>query len=138
MDPITAAIVAGVTAGAADVAPQAVKDAYGALKGALKRKFGADSKIVNAVNDVQEEPDYEPNQQDLAGRVKQTNAASDSELLELAKALVEALQTTTQGQQAMSKYNIDVSGGHVGVIGDNAHVKGGIHFGAKPGDDRQA
>ncbi len=89
------------------------------------------------MDDVEEEPDYKPNQQDLAGRVEQTNAASDSELLDLAKALVEALQTTTAGQHAMSKYNIDVSRGYVGVIGDNARVEGGIYFGSKPSDDGQ-
>jgi hypothetical protein len=39
---------------------------------------------------------------------------------------------STLGTTAPSKYTINIHGGQVGAIGDNAHVEGGIHFGAPP------
>jgi hypothetical protein len=131
MDPITAAILAalaaGVVAGATEVGTKLIVDAYEALKAALKKKFGPDSKVVEAVNTLEKEPDFKPNQEALAGRVEQVKAAADPELVKLAQALVEALKTTAEGQQAVSKYHIQDS--QVGVVGDKAHVEGGIHFG---------
>jgi hypothetical protein len=132
MDPITgailAALAAGVVTGVTEVGKKLLVDAYDALKAAIKKKFGPDSKIAQAVAKVEEEPDYEPNQADLAGRVEQTQAAQDPELVKLAQALLDALKDTDAGQQAISKYNVQDS--QAGVIGDRAHVEGGVHFGA--------
>jgi len=128
MDPITLAIVAALAGG---VAEGVVASAYNALKDALKKKHGADSKIVQAVNAVEEEPDFKPNQETLAGRVEQVHAAQDQELLTLAQQLVAALEKTAAGQQALSKYNIHAENSEIGNIGDNAYIPGGIHFGSK-------
>lgn len=128
MDPITAAILAALAAG---IAEGLGATAYNALKEAIQRKFGKDSKLSQAMAVVEQEPDFEPNQTALAGRVQQTNAAQDPELLDLAERLTEALRQTPAGQQAVSKYHIEVQGGQVGVIGDNATIKGGLHFGDK-------
>jgi hypothetical protein len=65
----------------------------------------------------------------VATQVQATNAAQDPELHALAERLVVALEKTQAGQQALGKYNVQVHGGQVGVIGDNAHVEGGMHFG---------
>jgi len=133
MDPITAAIVAaltaGVAAGATEVGKKVIVDAYDGLKAALKKKFGDDSKITKAVTDLESEPDFKPNQDALAGRVAQANAADDPELKQLAQALIEALQSTPEGKQAVGKYVVDARGAQVGVIGDGAKVDGGMHFG---------
>jgi hypothetical protein len=132
MDPITGAIVAalaaGVLGGATEVGKKVVVDAYEALKAAIKKKYGEDSKVVQAVADVEEEPDFKPNQDALAGRVEQTQAAQDPDLVKLAQSLLDALKETPQGQQAVSKYNIQAIDSEIGVIGDNAHVEGGIKF----------
>ena len=40
-----------------------------------------------------------------------------------------AIDESPQGQQALSKYNVQISGGQVGVVGDNTRITGGIHFG---------
>ena len=128
MDPITGAIVAalaaGVVSGATEIGKKLLVDAYDALKAAIKKKYGEDSKVVQAIADVEEEPDYQPNQADLAGRVEQTQAAQDPELVKLAQTLLDALKDTPEGQQAISKYNINVQGGQVGVIGDARHDEG--------------
>lgn len=133
MDPITGAIVAalavGVASGATEVGKKVIVDAYKALKAAIEKKYGDDDKITKAVTDLESEPDFKPNHDALAGRVEQAKAAQDPELVNLAQTLIEALKITAEGQQAVSKYNINVQGGQVGVIGDGAHVEGGIHFG---------
>jgi predicted Ser/Thr protein kinase len=47
MDPITTAIV---TALATNLGKDAIKDGYEALKAAIKKKFGDDSDVVDAVS----------------------------------------------------------------------------------------
>jgi hypothetical protein len=139
MDPITAAMVAaigaGVVSGATEVGKKVVVDAYDALKAALGQRFGVEGKIARAIADLEEEPDFAPNQEALAGRVAQAQAADDPQLRQLAQALLEALESTPEGKEAMSKYQIDATGAQIGVVGDGAKIEGGIHFGAKPGDE---
>ncbi len=129
MDPITGAIVAAATAGVTELGKKAVVDAYNALKVKIQAKFGGESKIAKAVEAVEDEPEFEPNQTALAGRVEQVDAAEDKELQELAQTLLEALQDTSAGQAAVSKYNIQATDSEIGVIGDDAKIEGGIHFG---------
>lgn len=131
MDPITGAIIAAATAGVTELGKKAIVDAYNALKARIKDKYGADSKIVKAVDAAEEEPEFKPNQAALAGRVEQTNAAQDEELQKLAQELLDALQKSETGQQALSKYNIQATNSEIGVIGDNTKIEGGIHFGKK-------
>jgi len=132
MDPITGAIVAalaaGVAGGATEVGKKLIVDAYDALRAAIKKKHGEDSKIAQAVDAVEEEPGFKPNQDALAGRVEQAKAAADPELAKLAQALLEALKSTPKGQEAVSKYNIQAQDSQIGVIGDGAEIKGGIKF----------
>lgn len=133
MDPITVAIVAaltaGVTSGVAEVGKKVVVDAYEALKAALKQEFGPDSDLSDAVEKLEKKPASAARQQVVAEEVEATKAAEDPQLQQLAQDLMEALKSTTQGEQALVKYQIDVTGGQVGIIGDNAKVEGGIHFG---------
>ena len=129
MDPITgailAAVTAGVTSGATEVGKKVMVNSYNALKTAIQKKYGKDSKIDQAVLGVEEEPDFQPNQEALAGRVKQENAHQDKELVKLAQALLENLQKTSKGQAAVSNYIIQMQDSQVGVMGDHAHVEGG-------------
>ena len=133
MDPITGAIIAalavGVASGATEVGKKVIVDAYKALKAAIEKKYGDDDKITKAVTDLESEPDFKPNQDALAGRVEQAKAADDPQLQQLAQALIEALKSTPEGEKAVGKYQVNVSGGQVGIIGDGAKVEGGMHFG---------
>ncbi len=133
MDPITGAIVAalavGVASGATEVGKKVIVDAYKALKAAIEKKYGDDDKITKAVTDLESEPDFKPNQDALAGRVEQAKAADDPQLQQLAQALLDALKDTPAGEKALSKYHIEAQDSEIGVIGDDAHVEGGIHFG---------
>ena len=56
MDPITTAFV---TALAIPMAKDVIEDGYEALKKALKNKFGEESDVVNAVEQLEKKPDSE-------------------------------------------------------------------------------
>ena len=133
MDPITTAIVAalaaGVAASAKEVGQKVIVDAYDALKTTLKKKFGPDSDLAEAVETLEKKPESAGRQTTVQEEVAAAKAAGDPELQELAQALIEALKSTPEGEKAVGKYQVDVSGGQVGVIGDDAKVEGGIHFG---------
>ena len=137
MDPITAAIVAalaaGVAAGATEVGKKVIVDAYDALKAALKKKFGADSDLAEAVEKLEKKPDSAGRQETLKEEVEAAQAANDPQLQQLAQALIEALKSTPEGEKAVSKYQIDARGAQIGVLGDEAKVEGGIHFGKTKG-----
>ena len=131
MDPITTTIVAFLSAQIPEAGKLVVKDAYNSLKTAIRSKFGKSSKVDQAVQALESEPGFEPYQNALAARIQQTQAFTDKDLIRLAQALTEALNQSTEGRTALSKYNVTVENSEVGVIGDHAHVEGGIHFGKK-------
>jgi hypothetical protein len=129
MDPITSAIVAFLAAQIPEAGKVVVKDAYNALKTAIRNKFGQSSKVDEAVQTLEKEPDFEPNRTALAGRIEQARATEDTDLMKLAKVLTEALSQSAEGRAALSKYNVTIENSDVGVIGDHAHIEGGMHFG---------
>jgi hypothetical protein len=130
MDPITTAILAALASGVivrtAEVGTRVIIDAYEALKGAIKAKCGASSKVVQAVAELEQQPDSRACQAIVAEEMTNAKLTADPELVKLAQALIEALKSTAEGQETVSKYHIE--GGQVGIIGDNAHIEGGIHF----------
>jgi hypothetical protein len=60
MDPITAAIVAALTAGAVSavtkVGQEVIADAYSELKELLVKKFGSKSKVIKAMKELEASP----------------------------------------------------------------------------------
>ena len=115
MDPVTAAIIAAATAGAAagltDTAKVAITDSYNGLKGLLQRKFGEQSEVVKAVAHVETDRDYQPV---LEGKVKKSGADQDAEVLAAAQALLEKVSATPSGRQLIQTItgdqNIVISG----------------------------
>lgn len=139
MDPITTAIVAaavaGVTSGTSSVAQTAIVDTYSVLKATLRRKFGSDSELHAAVERLESNPDSSARQDLVKEEVEATNANNDSELLQLAQNLIEALQSTQRGQAALKNVKIDAHDSQIGLIGDQATVEGGINFGDTSGPE---
>lgn len=127
MDPISGAIIAAIAAGATE---GLVSSAYQALTTALKKKGGKDSDLTEALEKLEQKPESKGWQEEVVNQVQLTNAPQDPELLILAEQLLTALEKTATGQRALNKYNIQVDKGQVGVIGDRAHVEGGIQFGS--------
>jgi hypothetical protein len=63
--------------------------------------------------------------------VAKSKAHQDEELLAAAGKLLELLKESAGGGQTRAKYQVDAQGAQIGVLGDNANVKDGIHFGGQ-------
>lgn len=106
MDPITTAIVAGL----AKLAEPAVKDSYEALKNLIKRKFGSQSKVTAAVEELEAKPDSGNRVGMLQERVEETKAAQDEELIRAAQALTEQVEAQPGGREIVQKVQQYVKG----------------------------
>lgn len=117
MDPITlaliAAITAGVVGGIGKVGENALLDAYQALKGGIKKKFGMDSEIAKAVEGLEAKPDSTGRKETLREEVVAANADQDPDLLSLAQALLDSVKNQPQGasiiQQISGDYNVQAT-----------------------------
>lgn len=110
MDPITTAIV---TAIATNLGQGVVKDAYEALKAAIKQKFGRDSEVVSAVDGLEKKPDSAGRKATLEEEVKNAKVSEDSEILQLAQELLKKVNSeqTVTGES----YQLNVGGDFTGV-----------------------
>jgi hypothetical protein len=103
MDPITAAIIAALTAGAAsgvtEVATKAISDGYSGLKSLIIKKFGSKSDVTEAIEKLHAKPESPGRQQTLAEELKATNASADPELMGAAQSLLELIKALPQGDQ---------------------------------------
>ena len=108
MDPITQAIVGAVAAmlksevGKAmltEVGKTAITDAYNHLKALLSKKFGGESDVVHAVNEVEATPDSAGRKATLQEEVAAAKADQDQEVLQASQALLHLLRETPEGGQ---------------------------------------
>ena len=117
MELILAALIAGATAAAKDTAGAAVKDAYNGLKALLKKKLENDALAQVAVDAKPEDI----KQMEGLLKTKITEAGGidkdkDAEILKKAEEIMK--KEDPEGFQG-GKYNINISGGTQGVVGDN-------------------
>jgi hypothetical protein len=118
MDPITtailAAIAAGAVAGVTKVGEQVIVDAYAKLKELLGKKFGAKSKIVKAVKELEANPKSVARKDVVKEEVATAKADQDEELLQAAQALIKSVKAMPGGTQiiqtAIGDQNIQVAG----------------------------
>jgi hypothetical protein len=100
MDPITAAIVAAISAGAigglTDVSKTALADAYGKLKALLTKKLGKESEVMQAIEQVEAKPASDARKALLAEEVTAVKADQDSELLAGARAVQQILLSLSE------------------------------------------
>jgi hypothetical protein len=103
LDPISLAIVAalsaGVATGAGKVVENALVDAYQGLKAALKRRFGDNSEVVEAVDKLEQKPDSEGRKTTLQEEVEAVEADQDPEIRRAAQQLLEQLKAQPGGEQ---------------------------------------
>ena len=99
MDVITTAIIATLAA----VSTDAIKDSYNALKSALKKKFGVESKVVGAVEGLEKNPDSEACQALLQEEVGNAKVNDDAEIVQLAQDLCNKLKKQPEGQQIINQ-----------------------------------
>jgi hypothetical protein len=107
MDPITLAIVtalsAGAMSGATDVAKKAIGDSYEGLKALIKKKFGRDSDVSEAIEKLQAKPESAGHQAVLSEELVNANAASDPEVLNAAQSLLALIKALPQGEQRIQQ-----------------------------------
>ena len=120
MDPVTlivTALVAGAAAGVTDSAKDAVTGLYGRLRSALVARFGQDEAAGKTLERHARNPGgYEVPVRDL---LVESGADRDQTILDLAH---ELLATADPEGAQVGKYNVKITGGNVGAIGDNATV----------------
>jgi len=89
---IIAAISAGAVAGAKHTAKSAIADAYEGLKSLVKKKFGPDSEVAEAIDKLEAKPESYGKKQVLAEELKAVDSGFDPELVPAA--LIHAASTT--------------------------------------------
>jgi disulfide oxidoreductase YuzD len=105
MDPITSAFV---TALAIPVAKDVIKDGYEALKSALKKKFGEESDVVSAVEQLEKKPDSEGRKSMLQEEVENAKIYNDPQMVKLAEELLKHLEN--EELATASKYKTEFQG----------------------------
>ena len=112
MDTITTAIIAAL----ANLSKDAIKDSYNALKSALKKKFGSESEVVDAVEGLEKKPDSKGRQATLQEEIENAKVNDDIEIVQLAQELLKQLESE---ESASGKYNLEFQGEVKGVqVGD--------------------
>ena len=99
MDPITTAIVAAL----ANLSKDAIKDSYNALKSALKKKFGSESDLVDAVDKLEKKPDSEARKATVQEEVEIAKVNDDPDLIRLAQDLLDKIKEQPGGQQIITQ-----------------------------------
>jgi hypothetical protein len=117
-------IVSVIASAAGSFGVEAVKSGYAKLKELIRSKYGKKSALAEAVQQLEQNPDSVGRKAVLAEEVEKSGAHKDAELRQAAEALQQSLA-------AYQMQQVDARGAKIGVLGDNAHVEGGIHFGGK-------
>lgn len=105
MDPVSiivAALAAGAEAALKSTAAQAIKDAYSGLKALIQRKYGHAS-----VDALERKPNSETKQLSVREDLTDAGAGTDQELLDRAKALLDAVKTHDRAAAAQLNINLD-------------------------------
>jgi hypothetical protein len=121
MDPITAAIVAaltvGVTVGAGKLGENLLVDAYTALKDALKKKLGIESKTAKAVDELEQDPSSAGQKLVLQEQIKKAGVDQDADLVRLANVVLERVKSQPGGAQIVQQVTGDQN-----VVAANSQV----------------
>lgn len=103
MDPLTVAIIGAISAGAVsgltEVGKSSITDAYEGLKSLIKKKFGSDSGIVEAVDKLEAKPDSSGWQESLRDEIQKAGADRDSDLVTAAETLLSKIKELPGGEQ---------------------------------------
>jgi len=132
MDPIIVALVValatGVTQGVTAVGAQMIVDAYAALVSAIKDRCGADSSVTQALARLEQQPERESRQLELAEEFDRAHLTEDLVLVHLAEGLKDALSRNVAGKEGLGKFTVRAE--QIGLVGDHARIDGDIRFGA--------
>jgi hypothetical protein len=101
MDPVTTAIVAALSAGAAtgisNTAKKSITDAYEGVKRIITKRFG--SETAKAIDNLEAEPNSLERRKALERALHAVNATTEAELLLAAQGLVQMIKAMPQGER---------------------------------------
>ena len=137
MDPITAAIVGALAAGALSgltkIGETALSDAYTYLKNILNWKFGNRSGVMQALTHLENKP-TSPNRQGMLQKELATvNAWQDRDVVAATTRLQTVVRTVYQQQQHINANNAQVMGS-INQAGGNQMWVGRDHVSVNAGD----
>ena len=89
---VTAAVAAGATIATKDLAAQATKDGYAALRALIVRKFGERTDVADALEQVERKPDSKARQGVLMEELEAAGAGRDDQVVQQARALLDLLR----------------------------------------------
>lgn len=104
---ITTAIIAALAA----ISKDAIKDSYNALKDALKRKFGSESDVVDAVEGLEKKPDSKGRQTTLQEEIENAKVNDDAEIVQLANNLQDEIKKQPDGQKIINQIQNNIMKG---------------------------
>ncbi len=91
MEPISTAVITALTLGASagltETAKKSVTDSYSALKSLIQNKFGQQTDVGRALNNLEAQPHSAGRQQTFAEELESARASADPELLAASEAL---------------------------------------------------
>ena len=99
MDPITLAI----TSALGNLGVTAINDAYQALKAALQKKYGVESDLVDAVNNLEKKPESDSRKGVLEEEVDASDVSNQEEILKLAQNLLEVVKSQPGGESRIQQ-----------------------------------
>jgi hypothetical protein len=99
MDPVTLAILAGLSAVTHSVADNAITESYEELKDVIKKKFGDKSELVKSIIQLENKPESNARRQLVQEEVGDSRADRDPEILQAAQSLLEHLRSDEDGEQ---------------------------------------
>jgi ribosomal protein L9 len=99
MDVIITAIIAAL----GKLSETVVKDGYEALKSVIRRKFGKDSNLSDAVEKLEKNPTSTGRKATLKEELATAKADQDAEVTQAAQDLLEKIKTLPGGQQVIQQ-----------------------------------
>ncbi|MBV9705893.1 MAG: toll/interleukin-1 receptor domain-containing protein [Chloroflexi bacterium] len=124
MDSITATIVAVLVAGAiseaAEMRKTTIIGAYHTLKNLLAKKFGAKSKVIQAIDHLEAKPDSADRQETLQEEIALVSAQEDAEVLAVADHLRALIGSQWAGLSKFTIHNNALVQGQ--TIGDHTTI----------------
>ena len=99
MDLIYSAIIAAL----GKLGEDAIKDGYEALKALVKRKFGQNKDLNEAIQKIEDKPDSSGRREMLKEEIAASKVDQDEEIVKAATALLEKLKALPGGQQIIQQ-----------------------------------
>jgi 3-methyladenine DNA glycosylase/8-oxoguanine DNA glycosylase len=97
------AILTAIFAALGKLSETVVKDGYEALKAVIRRKFGKDSDLSDAVEKLEKNPTSSGRKETLKEELVAAKADQDTEIVQAAQALLEKIKALPGGKQLIQQ-----------------------------------